>query len=172
MAIVFWLILVPLGAMVVAAWVYRIPDHGVVPASVKRLYRRSLGDYRRFVRGRAWMPGESQVYRTTVRGVSVYAVDRHTWVQKRATCMVTIRQVVVRDAEGGSVEMPLMAIRCVRRYRQYEPGIGSSYGVILERTGSAVHLPEGDVRLLCASHQQSLDLESAIQWVTGNPVAT
>jgi hypothetical protein len=163
MEIIVWLVLLPLGAVTVAAWLYRMPDRGAVPQALRVARNRSWGEYHRFRRGKLWEPGEQELHRVSLLGVMAYSIDRHVQIQQRTTCIVTSRRVMVCDDRGSRVQILAGDIRTVRAHRVYDPTDGFSYSVVLERVGSTVHDPEGDLRLLCASQEQSRDLVSAIE---------
>ena len=162
MEIIVWLVLLPLAAVAVAAWLYRIPDRGAVPHPLRVAGNRLWGEYRRFQHGKLWEPGEEELHRAQLLGVTAYAVDHHLPIQRRTTCMVTSRRLLVCDDQGSCVQLLASDIRTVRVQRTYDPVDGFAYAVVLERVGSTVHEPEGDLRLVCASQEQSRELASAI----------
>jgi len=162
MEIFVWLVLVPLGLVGVVAWLYRMPDRGAIPQALRAARNRAWGEYHQLRRGKLWEQGEQEVYHAQVPGVTAYSVDRHMRILARTVCLVTNRRLVLCDDEGRSVRLLGSDIRTVRVQRTYDPVDGFSYAVVLERVGSTVHEPEGDLRLLCASQEQSRELASAI----------
>jgi hypothetical protein len=110
-----------------------------------------------------WEPGEREVLRAPLIGVTSYSVDRHILMNRRSTCLITDRRMIVRDERGIVVQMRAGQVRTARMYRTYDAVDGFSYGVALERVGSRVHVPEGDLLLLCATQQESARLAAAVE---------
>lgn len=163
MEIIAWLIVLPLGIMAIAAWLYRVPDRGALPAALKVARSRLWGEFHRYREGKLWSPGEREMYRASLLGATSFSVDRHMPIQQRPTCIVTSRRVVLCDSHGRSTQLPIRDIRSVRPRRTHDTHEGFSYSVVMERVGSPVHDPEGDLCLLCGSQEQSHALASAIE---------
>jgi hypothetical protein len=172
MEIVLWLILLPLGGTGVMVWLYRMPEHGAVPSRLLVSWNRLLGEYHRFLRGRFLEPGEEECYRASLVAVRAHSVDRHVILAQRALCIVTGRRVMVENRQGLRVQILDSDIRAVRAQRDYDPRDGFSYWVVMERVGSLLHEPEGDIAPRCASQEQSQALYSAIHRTTAVAVRT
>ena len=163
MEIIAWLVLL-WGGMVMLVYMLGRADSGRAGRRViKAFASRTWGDYHRFLSGKQLESGECEVYRTRVQGVSVYAVERHTNVEKRATCILTDRRLMMRDERGGFVQIRLDGVRATHAHREYDSLTGFAYRVAIERTGSCVHDPLGDICLLCENQAQSQELVSAIE---------
>lgn len=160
--IAFWIVLAPLAAIAIGAWIYRLPDRGVIPHVLRVYYSRLWGEYRRIRRGTFLESGEHETCRTQLVGVTAYSVDRHVTLQSQSTCIVTDRRVVMCDFHGSRVEVLGSHIRAVRSRRTYDPADGFSYSVVLERLGSAIHDPEGDMLLIASGARQSESLFAAL----------
>ena len=163
MEIIVWTILLPLLLMSIAAWLYSIPDRGVIHQALRVARNRTWGEYRRFRQGKLWEPGEHELYRAQLLGMTAFSVDRHLPIQGRTTCIVTSRRLMVCDDHGRRLEIFAGGIRAARAHRTYDLADGFSYAVVLERVDSKVQDPEGDLRLLCASQEKSQALASAIE---------
>ncbi|HEX8918042.1 MAG TPA: hypothetical protein VF898_06040 [Chloroflexota bacterium] len=163
MQIIFWLVLLPLGVMAVVAWLYNMPDWGAIPRVLRIAHSRSWGEYRRFCQGKLWAPGESETYRARLFGVTAYSTDRHMQIQQRTTCIVTNRRVAVCDERSHFFQLLAGEIRTVRTQRTFDLADGYSYSVVVGLVQSNVHDPDGDLRLICASQEQSHGLASAIE---------
>lgn len=171
--IVVWLILVPLAAIAIAVWIYRFPDRGAFPQALRNAYSRIWGEYRRIRRGAFLEGGEHETCRMELVGVTAYSVDRHVSILRRCTCIVTSRRMVMCDLHGSRIELLGSDIRAVRARRTYHPVDGFSYSVVLERAGSPIHDPEGDMLLVATGQQHSEALSAALDdlCVTHRPAA-
>jgi hypothetical protein len=161
--IIVWLIVIPLGWVLVVAWLLRIPDGGALPAALRRVRNQAWGESHRIGHGKLWEPGEQEVYRAQLRGVTTYSIDRHILIQRRATCIITTGRLVAYDGDGHILQLRAHEVRSTRVQRTYDVAEGFSYAVVLERTGSTVHDPDGDIRLLCAGQEQCRDLARAVE---------
>lgn len=157
-----WVLLAQLLVIGVVAWIFRMPD-GAIPVRFRSGWNRVGGNYHRLVRGKLWEPGEQERYRVRLVKVTAYTIDRHVPVQRRATCVVTDQRVVLDDAHATPIQIHRDEIRTVRVGRTYDTREGFIFWVAVERTGSHVHEPEGDVCLVCASQAESRALASAIE---------
>lgn len=163
MQIIIWLILAPLAVVSLVAWLYRMPDHGPIPEMLRSRWNRIGGEYHRLQKGKLWEPGEQERYRGRLLEVTAHSIDRHIQVQRRATCVVTNHRIMLDDSRGRSIQILATEIRAVRAHRTHETSEGYSYWVVVDRVGSDVHEPEGDMRFICASQEQSRALASAIE---------
>lgn len=130
--------------------------------SAKAFASRTWGEYHRFLRGGSMHPGEQELYRVRLPWVSAYAVDGPATVARNATCLVTTKRVLACDVQGGLAEVRLGDIRAVRVRRQDDPLGGPSYSVAIERVGTTVRDPEGDIGLHCRNRSEADELASMI----------
>jgi hypothetical protein len=172
MQIILWLILLPLAGMGMAAWLYRLPDHGALPQPLLVRWHRLLGRYHHFQQGRYLEAEERECCRARLLGVKVYAVDRHAMVAQRAFCIVTDQRVMIESEQGRHLQLLARDIRAVRAQRTYDPSDGFSYWVVMDRTGSPVRDPEGDVAIQCVGQSESQTLCSTIEAVTSAAAST
>jgi hypothetical protein len=123
---------------------------------------RTWGDYHRFLTGKMLEPGEREVYRVSLRSAAVFAVDRQVSIARHPTCIVTDRRVLVRDDLGHALQLRRREIRAVRIRRLDHPQTGSAYYIALEREGSLVRDPGGDVALHCQNRRDCDELTAAL----------
>lgn len=123
---------------------------------------RTWGDYHRFLAGRDLEPGERELQRWKLQGISVYVTDRHTALEQESSCILTDRRLLARGPLSGAVQVPLNGIAGVRAYRDHDSDTGFSYWVVIDRAGSDVHDVRGDVCLQCENQEQSQELASLI----------
>jgi hypothetical protein len=168
MQIILWFLLPQLVILSVVVWLYRMPDHGAVPALLRSGWNRIGGPYHRLSHGKLWEAEETELYRARLLRVTAYTIDRHILVQGRATCIVTNRRIMLDDAHTRSIQILRDEIRAVRAGRTYDTVEGFTFWVAVERVGSNVHEPEGDVCLVCASQGASAALASAIEAIRAN----
>lgn len=129
---------------------------------IQAFVSRTWGDYHRFLNGKMLEPGEREVYRVSLRSAAVFAVDRQVSIARHPTCIVTDRRVLVRDDQGHALQLRRREIRAVRIRRLDDPRTGSSYYVALEREGSVVRDPGGDVALHCQNRRDGDELTAAL----------
>lgn len=163
MQFVLWFLLPQLVGIGLVAWLYRMPDHGPIPAVLRFGWNRVGGTHRRLVQGKLWEPGEQERYRVQLHGVTIYSIDRHIPAQGRAICIVTSHRVMLDDGRARPIKILPTEIRAVRACRAYDTSDGFSFFVAVEFVGSAVHEPEGDLCLICESQEESQTLSSAIE---------
>ncbi len=166
MEIVFWVILLPLAGMGIIAWMIRIPERGAVPSQLLISWNRFFGEYHRFVLGHFLEPGEQECYRARLLAVRSHAVDRHAIIAHGALCIVTGRRIMVENDHGLHLQLQPGSIRAIRALRDYDPRDGFSYWVVMERIGSLMREPEGDIGFRCVDQQHSQALCAAIQGTT------
>jgi hypothetical protein len=162
MEMVFWLILLPAVAVGITAWLFRMPDHGAVPHRLRTAWNRLLGQYHRFVQGQLLEPGEKERYRDRVLAVRAYSVDRQVILAHGAVCIVTDPRVMVENEQSCHVQLLTDNIRAIRAQRDYDPRDGFSHWVVMERVGSTLHEPEGDIALQCVNQEHTQALCAAI----------
>jgi hypothetical protein len=160
MQVIVGLIVAQLAIFGLGPWLHRhLARGGILPGVWNRVWEVIA----RFRRAPRWDPGEQEIYRAPLLKVTAYTIDRHVQIQRSSICEVTDRRVMARDYRGRMVQLAAGDIRTVRAYRTYDRADGFTYAVVLERVGSTVHGPEGDLLLQCASQQESLALAAAIE---------
>jgi hypothetical protein len=161
--IIEWLIVPSLILGLLIWWPGQQEMRSAVKSRWQVLLGRRLGTYHHFLSGGNLASGEGEVFRTEVRSVSIYSVDRHTEIDRRSTCILTEQRLMVCGPKGNVVQIPLHSIRSAHTCRDYDPRLGFSYWATINRIGSTDHDPHGDICLGCESNQQSHALISHIQ---------
>ncbi len=170
--ILFWLGLLPAMGVVITAWLFRLPERAAIPRILHLTWNRFLGRYHRFLQGRLLDPGELEYCRCKLLAVRSYSVDRQVMVTRDALCIVTDHRVMVENQQGFHVQLDSNSLRAIRAQREYEARLGFAYWVVMERAGSNLHDPEGDIALRCKDQEQSQALCLAIERTTAVAVPT
>lgn len=166
---VFWLIAAPAAAVGVVACLFRPPPVGMALRKGLFAWGRLRSARRRNRTGGSPHTHDQDYYWCRLLAVRAYAVDRQVTLARDATCVVTQGRITVDTAQGTCVGLESQALRTIRAQREYEEKRGYSYWVVLERVGSSLYDPAGDVALQCRDQQQSQELCEAIRSTT--PIA-
>ncbi|MDQ2744902.1 MAG: hypothetical protein M3Z66_21765 [Chloroflexota bacterium] len=130
----------------------------VVRSQLRALASRTWGSHHQLLCGTYLERNERELFRTEVRAMRVSAFNGQL-VERRSSCILTDRRLIITDPNDGVAQVSLLDIRAIDTRRDYDPPTGFFSYVVIDRVSS----PHGGLFLRCHTEEQCHDLMSRIQ---------